>query len=299
MMRNFIMRPYRLYRPFTAWLSLLLVSVLLVGCSAARLGYSNGETLSYWWLNSYVDFEADQKPWVKSRIDKIFAWHRRTQLPDYIKLLSQAQKRIHGKVTENELLADYEELKKRVWIMTERALPDLADLALALRPQQIAHIEKKFASNNDDYRKDFLRGDLEERQRVRFKKTLKQAEYWFGNFNNEQEKLLRAASDARPLNNELVMADRLQRQRALIALLKKIQAEHPRREAAIAMLRDYARATMERSANAEHQAFFDASHKANARMIAAIINNATPAQREHFIKNLQHWIDDFDSLSRG
>lgn len=271
---------------------------MLIGCSAARLGYRNGETLSYWWLNSYVDFEADQKPWVKSRIDKLFAWHRHTQLPDYIKLLSQAQKRVHGKVTENELLADYEAFKKRVWIMTERALPDLADLALALRLQQIAHIEKKFASNNDDYRKDFLRGDLEEHQKVRFRKTLKQAEYWFGNFNSEQEKLLHAASDARPLNNELVMADRLQRQRSLIALLKKIQAERPSREAAVAMLRDYARAAMERSANPEHRAFFEASHKAAARMIAVIINNATPAQKEHFINNLQRWIDDFNALSR-
>jgi len=296
MMRNFIMRSYR---SFAAWLGIFLMSVLLLGCSAARLGYSNGETLSYWWLNSYVEFEADQKPWVKSRIDNFFAWHHRTQLPDYVKLLSQAQKRIRGKVTDAELLADYEELKKRVWAMTERALPDLADLALSLRPQQIAHIEKKFASNNDEYRKDFLRGDLEDRQQFRFKKTLKQAEYWFGNFSGAQEKMLRAASDARPLNNEIVMADRLQRQRALIALLKKIQAERPSREATIALLRDYARATMERSVNPDHKAFFDASHKASARMMAAIINSATPAQKEHFIKNLQHWIDDFTSLSRG
>ena len=289
----------RSYQSLASWIGIFLVSVLLCGCGTARIAYSNGETLSYWWLNAYVEFDQDQKFWIKQRIDDLFAWHRHTQLADYVSLLSRVQKRAHGKVTEAELLADYEELQKRAWLIAERALPDLADLALSLQAHQITHIEKKFASNNDDYRKDYLRGDLEYRQQLRFKKTLKQAEYWFGNFNAEQEKILRAVSDARPLNNELVLADRMQRQQALIALLKKIRAEQPSREATIAMLRDYMHASMERSLNKEHKLFFDASREASARMIAAIINHATSAQKEHFIKNLQHWIDDFHSMSRG
>jgi len=284
-MQDFIMRPYR---AFVIWMSIFSLAAMLIGCSAGRLAYSNGETVSYWWLNSYVDFDADQKPSMRKNLADLFEWHHRTQLPDYVRLLRQAQKRVYGKVAEAEMLADYEEIRKRIVVMTDKALPQAAELALSLHPEQIANIEKKFASNNDKYRKEYLQGDLEERQRFRFKKALKQAEYWFGNFSPEQEKLLRAASDARPLNNELVLADRLQRQKTLIALLRKIQAEKPSREAVIAMLKNYANATMERSANPEHKAFFEASHTASARMVATIINNTTPAQKDHFVQNLHH-----------
>lgn len=274
-----------------------MIVSLLLGCSAARLGYGNGETISYWWLNNYVGFEAEQTPWVKQRIANLFAWHRKTQLQGYVQVLTRAQKRIHGNVSETELLADYADLRRKILVLTDKALPDLADLALSLRPEQIVNIEKKFASNNDEYRKDYLRGDVEKRQRFRYKKVLKQAEYWFGNFSPEQEHLIRTASDARLLNNELVMANRLQRQAMLIELLKKIQAEKPSHETTIAMLKNYVTATLDRFGNPEHKIFFDASTAGSARMTAVIINNTTPAQKEHFIKILQQWIGDFNALS--
>lgn len=274
-----------------------MIGVLMLGCSAARLGYSNGETLSYWWLNNYVGFESDQKPWARKQLAHLFAWHRSTQLKGYVQLLTRAQNRIQGNVSEAELRADYDDLKKRILLLTDKALPPLAELALSLQPHQIENIERKFASNNNDYRKDYLRGDIEQRQRFRYKKALKQAEYWFGGFSREQEQLMRAASDARPLNNELVLADRLQRQTALIALLRKIQAEKPGRDATVAMLKEYVTGTMERFANPEHKQFFDAAHAGTIHLAAVIINNATPVQREHFIRTLQQWIGDFQALA--
>ena len=295
MMQNFIMRPYR---TFAIRIGIFLITgLLLLGCSAARFGYSNGETLSYWWLNGYVHFDADQNPWVRKHIATLFAWHRKTQLKSYVQLMSDAQHRVQRNVTEAEVLADHDRVKKHIFLLVDKALPQLADLALSLKPEQIANIEKKFASNNDDYRKDYLRGDIEKRQHFRYKKVLKQAEYWFGSFSPEQERKIRAASDARPLNNELVLADRLQRQAALIALLKKIQTEKPGREAVMAMLKDYAASVADSFANPEHKMFFDASRIGWARMVVVIINNATPGQKDHFIKTLQQWIGDFNALS--
>lgn len=295
MMQNFIMRPSA---AFAKKLFIFALAATLLGCSAARLGYSNGETISYWWLNNYVNFDADQKPWVKQKIANLFAWHRKTQLKDYVQLLKRSQQRVHGVVTQAEILTDYEEIKKRLLLLTDQALPALTDLALSLKPRQIAQIEEKFASNNERYHKEYLAGDIEERQRFRYKKTMKQAEYWFGNFSREQERIIRAASDARPLDNERVLADRLRRQQELIALLKKIQAEKPSREATSAMLKKYIAATIDRFDDKEHQAFFDGSTESGAQMVTQIINIATPAQKAHFVKTLQEWIDDFNALAR-
>lgn len=278
--------------------SLLLMFVLLSSCNMARLGYNNGETVSYFWLNSYVGFDADQKPWVKKEIGNLFAWHRRTQLPDYIILLGQAQKRIAKPVTEAELGRDYEDVRRRILTITDRAAPSLADLALALRPEQIARIQEKFDSNNETFRKEHLRGDQAERQRQRFKRTMKQAEHWFGNFSSEQERQIRVLSDARPLNDELVLADRIQRQTEMIRMLQRIEAEKPTREAATALIRQYVSGTMDHYGHPEYQAYFEKYRAAQMRMMAGIINAATPAQRDNFTQALQGWIDDFQTLSR-
>lgn len=294
MVQNFIMRPYRV---LALRVCVFALAGLLIGCSALRLGYSNGETVVYWWLHSYVDLESDQQPRVKAAISNLFAWHRQTQLPDYAQLLVQTQPRLLHDATPADVLDVHEALKRRMMAVIDRALPALADLALSLRPQQIAHIEQKFASNNENYRKDYLHGDLEHRQSLRYRKVMKQAEYWFGDFSAEQEARIRAASDARPLDNELWMAERVRRQQALIALLTRIQAEKPSRDAAIQMLRAYAKANLERVGDERDKPFFDASTDGMARMVALIVNIATPEQKAHAARRLQKWVADFQVLA--
>jgi hypothetical protein len=287
----------RLYRDSFPWVCVFVLACLLMGCSALRLGYSNGENVGYWWLNSYVDLEADQQPMVRRHIDDLFVWHRKTQLNDYAQLLTQAQRQMRRNVTQADVVTEYDAVKKRMLVMIDRTLPQLTDLALSLRPQQITHLEKKFASNNESYRKDYLRGDLEHRQSLRYKKVMKQAEYWFGNFSAEQEAQIRAASDARPLNNELWMEERVRRQQELIGLLKRIQAEKPSRDAVARMLKDYVTASLEHFGDEKHKAFFDASKDGMMRMVVVIVNLATPEQKEHAVKKLQKWIDDCHTLA--
>jgi Family of unknown function (DUF6279) len=290
------MRPYR---SFVAKAALLCIFSLLVSCSVVRLGYSNGESLTYWWLHSYVDFNAEQKPWVRQRINGLFKWHRKTQLQDYIKILTQGQQQLRHPVTQADILTEYDELKKRALIVIDHALPDLADLALSLQPQQIASIEKKFAANNDTYRADYLRGDAEARQNLRYKKVMEKAEYWFGSFSSEQEKAIRQLSDARPLNNDLWMGERMQRQQQMIKLLKKVQAEKPSREAVIVLLKAYVAANIDHIGLIDRKDFFETSTNETAAMVAFMINNTTPSQKEKAMKRLQQWVETFKGMESG
>lgn len=296
-MQNFIMRHPSSYRAFAAGVLIFLMACVLTGCGAARLGYANGETIAYWWLDGYVDFEREQQPLVKSHLDNWFAWHRKTQLRDYVQVLGGLQKRIQGPVSPADIKAEADGLKKRVLVMTDKAAPQLADFALLLDAQQLANMEKKFGENDAKYRKEYLRGDIEERQRFRFKKVMKQAQYWFGDFSDAQEAQLRTASDARPLNNEIWFAEKVRRQRELLGILKKVQAEKPNHAAVTALLKSYLATGIEKPASNEQKAFFDASADSTAQLTATIINLATPAQKEHAVKKAQQWIDDFNALA--
>lgn len=285
-------------RAFLARVTLVLLAILLAGCSALRLGYANGDTFVYWWLDGYVDFTNEQKPWVRTHIDRLFDWHRKTQLRDYTQLFGHAQLRLQrGPVQPAEIREDFDAIRKRAATVLEKAVPELTDLALSIEPGQIAHLERKFASNNEKYRREYLRGNVDDRQRLRFKKVMKQAEYWFGNFSDEQEAQIRKASDVRPLDNDIWMTERLRRQQEMLQMLRKIHAEKPAREVVAKMFRDFVSHGFENFTYAEHKAFFDGSSEGMAQLIATIINVATPEQKAHAVKRLQKLIEDCHELA--
>lgn len=294
-MKKFNMRA-PLHQRFTCAV-LVLMLVVVAGCSSLRLAYNNGDTVLYWWLNAYVDLDRDQKGWVREDIDKLFDWHRKTQLKDYVEILRRGQKQVQGNPTQADLLADYSEIKSRTQSLLLKAAPDLADLARSLKPEQIAQMEKKFKSNNDDYRKKFLTGDQEKRQQLRYKKSMEQFELWFGSFSGEQEALIRKASDARPLDNEIWLDERSRRQRNVLTLVQKVQNEKLGKEATVALINTLIKDSFERLEHSDRKAFFDAFENSTAQMILTVIKIATPAQKAHAVKRMQGWIDDFNSLA--
>ncbi|MBV7538243.1 hypothetical protein KW842_20925 [Duganella sp. sic0402] len=278
-------------------LFLILLMAMLAACSSLKLAYNNGDTLLYWWLDGYVDLNAEQKGWVKEDIDKLFHWHRKTQLQDYIQILQTAQRQLSASPTQADLQNDYDEIKKRTEALLLKATPELAELARSLQPEQIATLERKFANNNADFRKKNMRGDKEAQQRFRFKKSMEQFELWFGNFTDEQEAQIRKASDARPLNNEIWLDERTRRQNSILALARKVQSEKLGKEATQAQIQTLIKDGFRRLDNSERKAFFDAAEEANIQLVLTVINLATPAQKAHAQRRMQGWIDDFRSLS--
>ena len=294
------MKKFNMQAPFQKRLTYALLTLMLVvmaGCTGLRLAYNNGDTVLYWWLNAYVDLDRDQKGWVREDIDKLFDWHRKTQLKDYVEILRKGQKQVQGNPTQADLLADYSEIKSRTQSLLLKAAPDLADLARSLKPEQVAQMEKKFKSNNDDYRKKFLTGDQEKRQQLRYKKSMEQFELWFGSFSSEQEAIIRKASDARPLDNEIWLDERSRRQRNVLALVQKVQNEKLSKEATVALINTLIKDSFERLEHSDRKAFFDTFDNSTSQMVLTVIKIATPAQKAHAVKRMQGWIDDFNSLA--
>jgi len=278
-------------------LFLIVLMVVVAGCSSLRLAYNNGDTLLYWWLDGYVDLNSEQKSWVQEDIDRLFQWHRKTQLQDYVQILQTAQRQLAAGATQADLQNDYDEIKKRTEALLLKATPELAELARSLQPDQIAALERKFAANTSDFRKKNMRGDKEAQQRFRFKKSMEQFELWFGNFSDEQEALIRKASDARPLNNEIWLDERTRRQNNILALVRRVQSEKLGKEATQAEIQKLIKEGFRRLDNSERKAFFDAAEEANLQLVLTVINMATPAQKAHAQRRMQGWIDDFRSLA--
>ncbi|QOY94578.1 hypothetical protein IM543_01225 [Massilia sp. UMI-21] len=283
----------------TIALCMVALFALLAACSSVRFTYNQGDTLLYWWLDSYADLEGEQADIAKRDIDKLFRWHRQTQLRDYAALLGNMQRQLAGNPTQADLITLYKEVRVRGERLASHALPELTTLALSIKPDQIADIERKFISKNADYRKKFVEGSTEKRQRARFKKAMDQLELWFGNFSREQEAILRKASDARPLDSDTWLDERVWRQRRILSLLRKFQQEKPNREQAAAQIAAMQRELFGRTESPERKAFYDNYLDQTTKFMLTAIRIATPAQKKHAQERMQGWINDFQLLAAG
>ncbi len=282
----------------TRALFLIALMALLAACSTIRFSYNHGDTLLYWWLDAYVDFEGDQADWVKRDIRELFQWHRKTQLQDYAALLGKFQRQLAGNPTQADLINAYKEIRNRTEVLAYRAVPDMADLALSLTPDQIRQMEQRFEKKNNEYRRKFVSGSVEKRNEARFDKSMEQFKLWFGDFSREQEASLRRASDARPLDNQVWLEERIDRQRKILALVRKVQAEKPNKEQAANMITALIREFFGRMDAPERKTFYDNYTNATTNYILTAIRMTTPQQKAHAHKRMQGWIDDFNALAR-
>ena len=278
-------------------LCLLATMVVLAACSSVKFAYNQSDTLLYWFVDAYVDLDSEQAGLVKEDIGQLIKWHRKTQLRDYSQFLVKAQGQLAGNMTQADLKADYKDIKGRTETLAYKALPELTDLALSVKPAQIANIEEKFRKNNDTYRKKFVAIDTDKKQKQRYKKSMEQFELWFGNFSKEQEAILRKASDVRPLDNQVWLDERIIRQKKIIAVLREIQSKKLGKEATSALLNGLLKDIFGRFDSPERKPFFDAYIDSTINLTHTAIKIATPEQKAHAQKRMQGWIDDFKILA--
>jgi hypothetical protein len=282
----------------TRALFLIALLALTAACSTIRFSYNHGDTLLYWWLDAYVDFEGDQSDWVKRDIGELFQWHRKTQLQDYAALLGTFQRQLAANPTQADLLADYRQLRTRTETLAMKAVPDLVDLARSLTPAQIKQMEERFTKKNEEYRRKFVSGSAEKRNDARFDKSMEQFKLWFGGFSNEQEAQLRRASDARPLDSNIWLEERILRQRKILALARKIQQEKPSKEQTSVMITALLHDFFSHMDAPERKGFYDAYINATTNYILTAIRIATPTQKAHAQKRMQGWIDELNTLAK-
>jgi hypothetical protein len=277
----------------------LVAGLVLQGCSAVRLGYGNADSLARWWLDQYLDLAPEQDALSRERLARLMAWHRKTQLPDYVTLLQQGKTFAAGQPTPADALALGDQVIHRVRVLAEHATPDVADLVATLTPAQIDRLASRFAEKNAELAKEMRLGEGDAAQnKARYKRLLERAEYWLGDFADDQENALRRMVEAQDPGGRFWLDERLRRQRELLDLMRQVQKERPPRERIIALLRDYA-ARFDQPADPARQARGRALRRASAELTVAILAMATPAQREHVRQKFDDLIHDFSELARA
>lgn len=277
-------------------LAAIALLALVAACSTLKLGYNNADSLLVFALDSYFDLDDEQERLARERARTIVAWHRATQLRDYVELIETAGRRLETHIGADEVLAYYAEMNRRMLAIGERSAPDLAALALTLTPAQIAHFADKLAQDSAKARRQMERDGGRGALEARVKTAVGRVKDWFGSVTPEQERLIRASLAQRPGGHAWWMAERERRQRELIDILQRIVAERPAPEQAARWFEQYF-ARLTQPADPERHAELQRFRLGNAELIASLINAASPAQKRALLKKLRGYAEDFTTLA--
>lgn len=273
--------------------------LLLGGCSAVRIGYNQAPTLAWWWLDGYMDFEAEPSPKVKEALSQWFAWHRTTQLPEYADLLALAQVQVLQPATPRQVCRWNDDLRARLAVALAHGVPMAAELLPTLKPEQLAHLERRYAKSNRDFEEDFLQQERAERLKASVRRTIDRAEMLYGNLDERQRQLIAAGVTASPFDPAAWFAERQALQAEALQTLARLTAGGPARAdraSNLAGLQALADRVL-RAPPGAYRSYQQQLIEYNCAFIAQVHNSTTPAQRQAARSKLKGWEEDLRALA--
>lgn len=275
---------------------LIMLSWVLAGCSATRLGYEALPTLARWQVDRHLGLDDAQAALVRRHLDELQRWHRASELPAYAATLEGLERTLRVPAAP-EMVAAWRAAVFAAWpALAERLAPGLAELALTLRPEQLASLERHFEQSNREFRADYLEGSPQRQLERRGDRVVRRAERFIGALSATQEREVRRWVAGLPALESDWLAERRSRQERLHALMASLAAERPAREEAVrrahALLRDFWV-----SPDAQRRERLATGSAANDALTLRILNAATPEQVVVLRENVREYVADFRALA--
>ena len=262
---------------------------LVAGCSALRLAYDNADTYLLFRANGYLDLDAKGSDELDERIDEFFAWHRRTALPQYARMADDAAKRVAKGLSREDLVWSYDSLVAQARQSLRYAAERVAPLLDRLTPQQVAHMEKRFAEDNRKFAREYLRGSEAERRKRRAKRIEERLEDWVGNLSSVQAEKVRQFSERTPLYDELRAKDRQRMQAEFVDMIRKREAQK--------RLPDWI-ANWDHGRDPAHAAASERYRQEFLALVLEFDRTLAPEQRNRAAANFRRYAEDFRVLAR-
>jgi hypothetical protein len=213
------------FRIITASLVAVSMSVILTGCSAVRLGYNNLPDIASWWLDSYIDFTDTQGPQAKAALQKLQTWHRKEELPAIAELLVQAQTLAPQNITPEQACKIWEGAQVRIESFIQESSRLAAPVVSQLSAKQLKHLEKEWATRNEDWKKQWVQGTPDSRIKKRVDLAAERFNSFYGDLNLEQRQVLKQQFLQSTWSPEASYQRRLKRQQEQLIALQAMSSE--------------------------------------------------------------------------
>ena len=287
------------FRIITASLVAVAMSTILTGCSAVRLGYNKLPEIASWWLDSYIDFTDAQGPQAKVALQKLQAWHRKEELPAIAELLAQAQALAPQNITPEQACKIWEGAQIRIESFIQESGRLAAPIVSQLSAKQLKHLEKEWASRNEDWKKQWLQGTPDTRIKKRVDLAAERFNSFYGDLNTEQRQLLKQQFSQSVWTPEWGYQQRLKRQQDQLSALQAMSSEVTKPGMPLPQVEKMMQALMLQSVRPRDEAELSKQLQFEQRAcqnLAQLHNNMSPAQRLKAQRKLKDYETDVREL---
>jgi hypothetical protein len=272
------------------------VAAALVACSAIKLGYNTLGDVSYWWLDSYIDFTDEQAPRAREDLARLHVWHRQQELPRFTAMLQNLEQLAPQDITASQACTVVAQARERIEAIALRAEPAVVTLAMDMAPEQLTHLQRKYNDNNAKYRKEWIRLSPAEQRDKRFTEYLDRSEMIYGKLDDVQRAVLRRQIEQSIFDPARVLAERQRRQQDVLQTLRKVAGQKIGLDDARKLVRGYIDRVRE-PPDAGQRAYQKSLLDESCRTFAALHASTTPAQRESAVRRLRAYQRDVKELS--
>jgi hypothetical protein len=272
--------------------TLAACGLLLQACSAVKLTYNQVQHLAYWQLNSYLDLSVNQTERVRDELGDLHRWHRDTMLPRHAELLQTVQQQLPSAISADQACHTYDAVRTQIEKVVAQAEPKLVWLAAQLTDAQIRNLQKKQASSNADWKKEWVDVTPAQLRELRFKQLLSRVETFYGTLDEAQKAALRDFIARSSFDPQRTYAERLRRQKDLVQVLHKIAEDRANSEQARTLLRGYI-ARFNTSPDAAYQRYAQMLVQEGCEGFSRVHNAMTAAQRLKAVQSVKGYQQDF------
>jgi len=185
----------------------ILVLVGMTSGCAVKLVYNQLDWLIPWYLSDYLDMNGEQDDFFDERLQLYLAWHRKSQLPEYVVLLRGVADDVNDGLNEQEIQRFQRETERLASALMKRLAPDVVAVFADASDEQLAQLYKALDKDGERYRKRYVKQSLQQQQESQVDDVIDTIERWTGSLNDEQELLVSQwGAQYQPMGDELYQA---------------------------------------------------------------------------------------------
>lgn len=276
-------------------LALVAIGLVTSGCAnVTRLAYNNLDWLLYRKVDRFVDLDSTQKAATKAALVRFHDWHRQTQLPEYAAWLGDFARQVQaGPLSGDDIHRRTDELQVFIDHSVAELLPSTAAILATLSDQQVGELLANIDEERQEYLDEYVEVDDAERRNAHIDSLQDALKPWFGRLDKTQKQWLTDwAETLEPF--EAGTARQQQRMREDIArFLAQRQEPH-------ALWQGLSSLVVYRTDDWPEalEAVLDRNQARTYELLARLINESTPKQRQDFLDRLAKFQQDFETLSK-
>jgi len=169
------------------YLALLLIPILLFGCSSTRIGYHFADRFIQWGMNHYVSLSDEQRDWFEGKVDELMTWHRREQLPSYIRFVEQVRSDVQRDLTVELLNRRNESLQNFFRDIMVKIEPDFEHLLSWLNDEQKRQFLQVIVNEQKKLEEGVRKSTPEKRNREQVEQTIRIFQWFVGKLTPDQK----------------------------------------------------------------------------------------------------------------